>query len=772
MISLNNNWQFVQEFSQDFLDGRVTGESVRLPHTVSLLPYHYADSEAYQMISGYKTTIDYNLPAGKRAFVQFDGAGHIATVYVNGTEVLTHKCGYTSFRVEITEALRQGSCDLTVKLDSTENPSIPPFGFMIDYLTFGGLYREVWLDIVDEVYLEDVYVANISLNEVKVCMHVSDNKEVNKTIQITTLEGEILKEVSTSDSEVTIQAENITNWSLDNPQLYLCKIYFGDSCQKEVKFGFRTAEFKGNDFYLNGEKTFIRGLNRHQSYPYVGYAASESLQREDARILKQELACTAVRTSHYPQSHYFIDECDKLGLLVFTEIPGWQHIGDLSWQDQAVENVKEMIVQYRNHPSIILWGVRINESIDNDDFYTRTNKVAHQADPYRATGGVRCIMQSNLLEDVYTYNDFVHEGDNPGVRPKETVTPDVNKPLLVTEACGHMYPTKAYDKIEVRLSQALRHARVLNDASADGQHAGVFTWCMFDYNTHKDFGSGDRICYHGVLDGFRNPKLAAYVFASQQDETPVLEVGSSMDIGDYPASILKNVYVFTNGDKVRVYKNDVFVKEYEGSEYSALKHGPIHIDDLVGELLETQEGYDSQKAADFHYLLVAASKEGVAKLSDEDQKLLQETLAKYQMNYLDFDRLYGRYVGNWGGESISWRFEALRNGEVIASKTVCPSAKLHLEVKVSQTALKDEDKYDMAAVRIRVLDENGNLAPYAQLAIEYHLDGPLTIVGPQVSVAEGGLTGTYLKTAGQIGKARLAVSSYGLKPVFVDFEIN
>lgn len=121
-------------------------------------------------------------------------------------------------------------------------------------------------------------------------------------------------------------------------------------------------------FYLNGKKLRLRGLNRHQSYPYVGYAAPASMQIFDADILKKELGVNAVRTSHYPQSQDFIRRCDEIGLLVFTEFPGWQHIGDEEWKRQAVQNLKEMIVQYRNHPSIILWGVRINESQDDDVF--------------------------------------------------------------------------------------------------------------------------------------------------------------------------------------------------------------------------------------------------------------------------------------------------------------------------------------------------------------------------------------------------------------------
>lgn len=132
--------------------------------------------------------------------------------------------------------------------------------------------------------------------------------------------------------------------------------------------GFRQAVFQKDGFYLNGHKLRIRGLNRHQSYPYVGYAMPASIQRMDAEVLKKELGLNAVRTSHYPQSQEFINRCDELGLMVFTEIPGWQHIGDEAWKAQAVENVKDMVIQYRNHPSIILWGVRINESQDDDEF--------------------------------------------------------------------------------------------------------------------------------------------------------------------------------------------------------------------------------------------------------------------------------------------------------------------------------------------------------------------------------------------------------------------
>lgn len=157
----------------------------------------------------------------------------------------------------------------------------------------------------------------------------------------------------------------------------------------------------------------------------------------------------------------------------------------------------------------------------------------------------------------------------------------------------------------------MRHVRVQNAAYASGEHAGCFGWCMFDYQTHKDFGSGDRICYHGVLDSFRNPKLAAAVYASQGDTDPVLAVSSSMDIGDNPAGQLGTAYVFSNAQQVKLYKNDVFVTALRQSEWTALPHPPFVMDDPIGELLETQEHFSPAKAAAVRDCLLAAGKYGL-----------------------------------------------------------------------------------------------------------------------------------------------------------------
>lgn len=772
MISLCSGWQFAESWSEEFLSGAGEAEDVRLPHTVRELPLHYAGPEDYEMLCGYRRVL--HIPAeyeGKRLFLQFDGAAHIASVFVNGRETVTHRCGYTAFRVEITGLVRYGADNLVaVRLDCTENPAIPPFGFVIDYLTYGGLYREVWLDVREQAYIEDIFVTTPAAGRVRAVLTVSGGQQ---HVRLRVLDGEAcLAECGGDGSEFDVSVPNAAQWSPEHPKLYTLEAVLDNGDTQRVSFGFRTAEFRADGLYLNGERVFMRGLNRHQSYPYIGYAAPESLQREDARILKHELGCNAVRTSHYPQSRYFIDECDREGLLVFTELPGWQHIGGEEWKAQAVENVREMIMQYRNHPSIVLWGVRINESVDDDDLYRRTNALAHELDPSRATSGVRYLEKSSLLEDVYSYNDFSHCGDNAGVKPKRKVTLDMHRALIVSEHNGHMFPTKSFDPWEKRQAQALRHARVLNDAAADGEHAGCFGWCMFDYPTHKDFGSGDRVCYHGVMDAFRNPKTAAALYASQSGETPVLEVGSPMDIGDYAAGNTGRVYVFTNADEVALYKNDRYVTSFRPSGWNGLTHGPVLADDTIGCLLNTQEGFTGAKEKLLHDCLVSAGKHGLANMPLGDKLKMLRCMAMYKLTFADGVKLYGKYVGNWGGEATRWRFDGIRNGRTVASCTRAPGKHLHIEARVSSTALTERASYDMAAVRIRLLDEYGNTASYAQLPVELETGGVIGIAGPHTVTAEGGMCGTYVRSLGRAGSGTLTLRVQGLESVKIEFTVR
>ena len=779
MISICRDWEYSSSWSDDFCAGKGSFEKVCLPHNVKELSLHYACPADYEGIHGYRRLLHIKPELkGKRLFLQFDGAAHIAQVFVNGRMLAEHRCGYIAFRVEITEAVEYGADNLVaVRLDSTENPEIPPFGFVIDYLTYGGLYREAWLDVRESSFISDVFVSTPDLNTANVDVSTEGGAG---SIKLYVLDGgEVLAQAETGTaaaSSIRLNCPQAQSWHVDHPKLYTLRaeLYSSDGSLADTvdtSFGFRTAVFKNDGFYLNGEKLYIRGLNRHQNYPYIGYAATRSLQEEDARILKEELCCNAVRTSHYPQSQWFIDACDRLGLLVFTEIPGWQHIGGEAWKDQAVENTREMVLQYRNHPSIVLWGVRINESQDCDELYERTNKLARQLDPSRQTSGVRYIENSHLLEDVYSYNDFSHDGTTPGCKPKDKVTKE-SRPLIISEANGHMFPTKSYDPWLKRQEQALRHARVLNDSMADGQHCGTFQWCMFDYPTHKDFGSGDRVCYHGVMDAFRNPKTAAGLYASQGEKVPFIDVASPMDIGDYAAGNIGTIYALTNADEIKLYKNDYYVKTFKPQRSGGLVHPPVEINDLVGDLLMTQEGFHESKARELAACLSDVQKYGMANLPLKSKLRFGKVMAKYKLTYEDGVALYGKYVGNWGGSSTVWRFDAVKDDRVVKSICKSPSEKLHLEVSVSSTSLEEGDTYDMASVRVRILDGNGNVASYAQLPVCFGIEGAAALIGPDVCTAEGGMCGAYVRTIGQSGQAKLTVRTAQTEPFEITFTIK
>ena len=778
MISLCSDWEFTREWSAGFSYGEGRYARVSLPHTAGEVPLHYAKPEDYAGICGYRRLVSVPLEyRGKRLFLQFDGAAHLAEVYLNGEKIAEHACGYTAFRVEITSFVRYGMENLlAVRLDTTENPAVPPFGFVLDYLAYGGLYREVWLDVRGADVIEDVFVITPSLGRAEIALTVSGSG-ARRRVTLLDDKGAVCAVAEGDDNKYYVNYSNARPWTLDAPKLYSIRAELLDGSgavtdEKTVRFGFRTAEFRRSGFYLNGERVFLRGLNRHQSYPYMGYAAPEALQREDARILKEELCCTAVRTSHYPQSRHFIDACDELGLLVFTEIPGWQHIGDAAWKRRSVENVREMVTQYRNHPSVILWGVRINESLDDDDFYRETNALAHSLDPSRQTSGVRYLEKSRFLEDVYAYNDFSHNGTAPGAKKRSAVTPDMDRPYLISECNGHMFPTKSFDPWEKRQEHALRHARVQNAAASDGEISGCFGWAMFDYPTHKDFGSGDRVCYHGVMDAFRNPKLAAALYASQGDKTPVLEIGSPMDIGDYPAGNLGGIWAFTNAEEVALYKNDQFVAAFRTKGWDGLPHGPVAIDDTIGELLETQERFPHDKAELLRKCLISAGKHGLAGMPAADKARMAWAMARYRLTMDDGVALFGKYVGNWGGAATRWRFDARTGGETVASVTRASGGTLRMEVRVSHTALFEGDTWDAAAVRIRILDEYGTPAPYAQLPVRFSLTGAAALIGPDTVTAEGGMTGTYVRTVGESGEAILRISADGLPEEEVRFSIQ
>ena len=621
-ILFNHDWLFYPE-QVDKTTPDSEFEQVILPHTNKIFPYHSFDDAEYKFISSYRKR--FTLPEsldGRRLFLDFDGSMIATTVTINGHTFEEHKGGYTPFSFDITDYVYPNSENtLIVHVDSNERKDIPPYGYVIDYMIFGGIYRDVKLRYVEPVYIKNVFVKTFDVLtdnpyvEVDVTVVNTTDKDFSDHVSVLlglddgeTLNFGLAEHMDVPAGEtltqsILIQADELLNrngewvnidkdleiveeliplklWSLDHPNRYTVIVDLAPPEDEDdlgqpidtwqVRFGFRSAEFRDDGFYLNGEHLHLIGLNRHQMFPYIGQAAPQRLQERDAEIVKYELGCNIVRTSHYPQSPYFLEKCDEIGLLCFEEIPGWQHIGDKAWQAISIRDVQAMIERDWNHPSIILWGVRINESGDNHDFYTETNRLARELDPTRQTGGVRYIQDSEFLEDVFTYNDF-----------SDTVVEPVNTPYMITEFNGHMFPTKTWDGEERYLEHAIRHARIQSRQMGMGGVAGAIGWCAFDYNTHKEFGSGDRICYHGVMDIFRNPKWAGSFYGSQQSpqQNIIMQAATAWTMGDRSRGGNNPVTVFSNCDEIEAYLDDkkhgTFKPDTE--KYPNLPHPPFTI---------------------------------------------------------------------------------------------------------------------------------------------------------------------------------------------------
>jgi len=497
ILPMNRNWRFSRSAvadarMKDFDDSKF--ERVVVPHSNVRLPWHSFDDKDYEFVSVYRR--HFKVPPGtrgRRVFVDFEGVMTASTVWINGVRLGEYKGGYTPFSFDLTQNLDFDSDNvLTVEVDSRERADIPPFGNQIDYLTFGGIYREVALRIVPTTFIENIFAkpkdaltSNPSLEVDCFLQHLEPLLE-SLSLEVTLQDGD--RVVARTSQRVapapaandpvqhTVRLEKlgpVMLWDLARPKLYSLhvRLLSGSRLVDEDSrtIGFREARFTEHGFELNGKVVKLRGLDRHQTFPFVGQAMPGRVQRRDAQVLRNNFKCNIVRTSHYPQSRHFLDACDEIGLLVLEEIPGWQHIGDAAWKDISVDNVRRMIRRDWNHPSIILWGVRINESPDDHDFYTRTNALAHQLDPTRPTGGIRYIYESEFLEDVFTMNDF----DFP-LRPP-------NHPLyLNTEFIGHTFPTKTIDNTERLTEHTLRHARVHNQLASNPQYAGGIGWCAFD----------------------------------------------------------------------------------------------------------------------------------------------------------------------------------------------------------------------------------------------------------------------------------------------------
>jgi beta-galactosidase len=597
--------------------------SVTLPHTVTPLSWQDWDPAAWERVWVYRKHFD-ALPSGAsgasgRVFLEVGAALTHSTVTLNGTGVGDYLGGYLPFSCELTGALQPAGNVLAVRLDSTFNLNVPPdrpapqHATSVDFWQPGGIYRDVRLRVVPQVFLADVYAKPVNVLDPAARQVV-----VQATVDAAAaLDGTAEVAVSLRDDEVVIAAGRmpvvisgpgqatvtvtlsglggVILWDLDEPKLYhvvTTLLVDGDRRHEYlVRIGFRQATFALDGFYLNGRRVKLLGVNRHQFFPFAGGAMPARVQARDAEIIRRELNCTMVRCSHYPQSEAFFDACDELGLLAWEEAAGWGYLGDEAWLALASRDIGQMIVRDRNHPSIVIWGARLNETPNNVPFYTSTNELAHALDDSRPTAGAMAGMRltTDYEQDVFAENDYSSvTGAAGGKQPSlEPPADGVGRPYLVTEAVGTLSgPARFYRRTDpqaVQQGQATAHARVHAIAASDDRYCGLLAWSGFDYPS----GSGGNVYrgvkYTGVVDLFRVAKPGAAIYQAQVDPQvkPVIAPAFYWDFGpSSPVTSLPAAMICANTDRLEVYVGGShFCTAWpDTADYGSLAYPPSFVD--------------------------------------------------------------------------------------------------------------------------------------------------------------------------------------------------
>ena len=624
IFAFDRDWMFGGKLNSSVriadIDER-TFSSITLPHCVARLSWENWDPASWQDLWIYRR--HFSLPRqlkDLRVFLKFDGVMVGATPTINGQELPRHLGGYLPFEYELTKWLKNENT-LNVTVDSRWS-NVPPEGSplgakRVDYLEAGGIYRSAWLKAVPQIFIRDLFVKPVQVldpsRRIEVLCTLDAAVLPAKSVQVEAQLQDGVRVVSKAvetvhldkigQSSLTITLPNLGNvalWDVDSPCLYsvVARLLVDgkpihDYC---VRTGLRDARFELDGFFLNGRRLQLFGLNRHEIYPYVGGAMPPRVMRRDAEMLRRGLNCNIVRCSHYPQSEAFLNACDELGLMVWEETPGWGYLGDDAWKELLVRDVGDMIVRDRNHPAIVIWGVRANESTNDVALYRRTTALAKSLDDSRPdsgsmTPGSRKNWEENWHEDVFAFDDYHAEPDGSvGI-----ADPVPGVPYMLAEAVGQFDYTagkgfgiryRRAGDVNLQQVQAVRHAQAHSRAAAKPRICGVIAWCAFEYASLVN--SYNTVKTPGIADVFRIPKLGASFYQAQGDPNvrPIIQPSFYWDFGPQtPSGPGKQAAIFSNCDRLElsVGGQRKATLHPNAADFPHLKHPPFFSDlDLDG----------------------------------------------------------------------------------------------------------------------------------------------------------------------------------------------
>ncbi len=606
-ITLTDGWKFTKEaIKGDYpkFPG-LKWKSVTLPHTWNNLDGQDGGFDYYRGKCWYMTSIDVNVAPDEKVYLEFEGAEADAEVYVNDVKLCTHKGGFSTFRCEITPYLKNGSAKIAVSVNNDSNKEIYPQ--TADFTFYGGLYRPVNLIIVNKTHFDLDYYGTPGIavtpivNEdgsatVKVDAYVSDFGADNK-IKLETAGQTIVLENGATSGELTIAEPHLWNGRTD-PYLYTLKAsilynnYEIDSVN--VKYGIRTFSVdpeKG--FFLNGKSYPLHGVSRHQDRENMGWAITEKEHSEDMELIA-EVGANTIRLAHYQHSQTFYDLCDEYGMIIWAEIPfisAFMH-GDAA-RANTVSQMKELVLQNYNHPSIVCWGVANEITIGGEDpelveNIRILNELCHELDKTRLTTIANLTMVENdsvfnKITDIVSYNHYFgwymgEVADNgPWLDEFRKDNPDVCLGLSEYGAEGiltlHTDEPKVQDYTEEY--QAYYHEKMLETFATRPYLWSTHVWNMFDFGSDmRDEGGVKGRNNKGLVTFDRKTKKDSfYIYKAYWTDDKFVHICSKRYF-DRVQDVI-TVKVYSNCDNVTLEVNGIKVATKEGNKVFVFENVPL-----------------------------------------------------------------------------------------------------------------------------------------------------------------------------------------------------
>ena len=616
-VNINKEWSYLENDSQNLIEIQNTSNwtTLNLPHTWNNEDVTDAEPGYRRNASWYKkniaiVTVDKNLLYQ----LYFEGANITTKVYVNGKDAGDHIGGYLGFTIDITEFIKSGNNEVLVRVDNGYNPEIIP-SQKSDFFIYGGITRDVWLQTVAITHIGNLKITTPSVSFKRASLQLnasinnfkkSDNlilKAALKNPQGKVVATKTFKKLSADTEMGFSEIKNPQLWDTKTPNLYSITVTLLHNKtiidEIEDKVGFRWFEFKDyGPFYLNGKRLLLRGTHRHEEHAGVGAAMSNKQHREDMESIK-EMGGNFVRLAHYPQDPEIYKACDELGLLVWDEIP-WSRggVGNDVWKRNTKNQLKEMIAQNFNHPSIIIWSLGnemywLPDFEGGDDtekingFLTELNDIAHKLDPSRKTA-IRKYYEGADIVDVFSPSIWSgwYSGSYKSYQKAIDTYKKEYKHFIHAEYGGSSHvgrhtenPITGEGKIQSDgWEEAIVQTDVANIAQigdwSENYIVDLFDWHLRISETDptfvgniqwafKDFGTPLRpenaIPYmnqKGLVDRNGNPKDAYYVFKSYWAEKPFTYIEShTWTERQGPENTPRTISVYSNCESVEFFHN-------------------------------------------------------------------------------------------------------------------------------------------------------------------------------------------------------------------------